>query len=1176
MKKLTSILIMLFVMLFTINVKAGNIFEMSPTIQKGNETGYLYNSMPTEVDKENPISVKLVVNNFLGWKIEHANIVISWDDNAFELVETNGKYYKNLDAGVDGFSLEIAGKNRVHIVYSYDRVAASQDSVAIAELNFRLKDGVKTGVYEIRQDVVENSLTIEPTDGVYDTIMAHEKILYYQVGKPTINSNLTRADIENIVGDVYIIGNHMFTRGKGGEGYNGTLTTEYIMLASKSIESNSKNDMIITTKTLFGDWENAINNNPITPENEYKITYIDMIPNYAHNGIYVGDNEQTIIRVIQINDKEALVTIESELERIHGIGNVNGNKVILSANGKSYEITVNDNTLTLSTSDTYIGNKQLNKRTNLTLNDYFNNAYANGIYDGYGSAVHYIKSSHSGKYVRGNNELDILRVSENSVRVCVKGTNDSECAIDTYFMNNEGDNHRLGTDETTYAVELGNAIYGINISENQANLLCLSDGCSYTGIYSKENNPMSIEDALHIWEKNVISYRVSFDPGAPEDSFYVFIPQGTVIKGDPIWDSYSNDYEKDGFVFVEWRLNGNAFDFTTPITAPIDLVGHYVKRPGAPVLSVSPYNLEHDYTNYANDVFEYDLTIECEDDYDGFKIFSTTDLENAVANATYGNTASVSVATNGNMTYIAVPYVLVHGEEEKGETSNELNLNPVKYTVTFDSNGGSSVASQEVPYGGKAVEPLDENDKPLSSRTGYDFDKWQLNGVDFDFENTPINGDITLVATWINNITTPVVVDEISNSDYYAHSIRLSDETLAINCRNANGECTGVSTDNYYISGYSLYTVDGIGDKHLATIGGKTQFAPYEVVLLTAEPNTTVRYVARAYIKEGALYTYSDYSDEFVIDTTFVTPTIAFNPNGGVHNPSNVVENWIEITNVMSGYGHMCGVTTCDDYKVDGYVLYKKVQDEYVSVQTYGLNDKALVTANYGEDARYYVKVFAYDSEGDPQYGAPSNELVLDTTIPAPVMSGNKVNSSRALLLYHAGVPETLTYEIELSVEDNIVGVDGYEFFIKEGNIYTGIDNFNDTAAIAQVAEGSSKTFVARAYIIGENNIRSYGAISNEITIDLTNPTYTFETVESQSNSAKVNVRGYLNDYELALQGIKVGGVIYADGSQDTGEWVDIDATLMENVDTIILGLEQVSAVNPDIFALEKEATRKN
>ena len=56
MKKITSILVMLFVMLFAINVKAGSIDEIYSTIYKvdsnGINNGDLYNRMPTAIKKE--------------------------------------------------------------------------------------------------------------------------------------------------------------------------------------------------------------------------------------------------------------------------------------------------------------------------------------------------------------------------------------------------------------------------------------------------------------------------------------------------------------------------------------------------------------------------------------------------------------------------------------------------------------------------------------------------------------------------------------------------------------------------------------------------------------------------------------------------------------------------------------------------------------------------------------------------------------------------------------------------------------------------------------------------------------------------------------------------------------------------------------------------------------------
>ena len=44
--------------------------------------------------------------------------------------------------------------------------------------------------------------------------------------------------------NTYIVGTHMFT-GEGSDIYDGTFTTEWIMYASRSIESDNYEDMII-------------------------------------------------------------------------------------------------------------------------------------------------------------------------------------------------------------------------------------------------------------------------------------------------------------------------------------------------------------------------------------------------------------------------------------------------------------------------------------------------------------------------------------------------------------------------------------------------------------------------------------------------------------------------------------------------------------------------------------------------------------------------------------------------------------------------------------------------------------------------------------------------------------------------------------------------------------------
>ncbi len=77
-----------------------------------------------------------------------------------------------------------------------------------------------------------------------------------------------------------------------------------------------------------------------------------------------------------------------------------------------------------------------------------------------------------------------------------------------------------------------------------------------------------------------------------------------------------------------------------------------------------------------------------------------------------------------------------------GDESGNLDPNPGnKYTVKFNTNGGTSIVSQSVSKGGYAQKPSNP------TKTGYTFVEWQLNGKSFSF-STPINSNITLDAIW--------------------------------------------------------------------------------------------------------------------------------------------------------------------------------------------------------------------------------------------------------------------------------------------------------------------------------------------------------------------------------------------------------------------------------------------
>ena len=75
--------------------------------------------------------------------------------------------------------------------------------------------------------------------------------------------------------------------------------------------------------------------------------------------------------------------------------------------------------------------------------------------------------------------------------------------------------------------------------------------------------------------------------------------------------------------------------------------------------------------------------------------------------------------------------------------ANDDDNGPTKYTVTFDSKGGSPVATQPVENGERAIEPKDP------SKDGVIFGGWYNGENPFHF-STAITSNITLTAKWIS------------------------------------------------------------------------------------------------------------------------------------------------------------------------------------------------------------------------------------------------------------------------------------------------------------------------------------------------------------------------------------------------------------------------------------------
>ena len=122
-----------------------------------------------------------------------------------------------------------------------------------------------------------------------------------------------------------------------------------------------------------------------------------------------------------------------------------------------------------------------------------------------------------------------------------------------------------------------------------------------------------------------------------------------------------------------------------------------------------------------------DFKVDAAEGFSGMWFIETDAGELSIISGTYGTDPSqwvpdaYAVRDNGDETYTVIDKIL---------------------TVTFDSNGGSDVDPQYVPYNGTAIEP--EEPRKFGSK----FNGWYLNEDVYDFAS-PVLTDLTLEARWI-------------------------------------------------------------------------------------------------------------------------------------------------------------------------------------------------------------------------------------------------------------------------------------------------------------------------------------------------------------------------------------------------------------------------------------------
>ena len=229
-------------------------------------------------------------------------------------------------------------------------------------------------------------------------------------------------------------------------------------------------------------------------------------------------------------------------------------------------------------------------------------------------------------------------------------------------------------------------------------------GWYYNGEIFDFNTPVTNNMTLIAgWEGIKVKYTVRFE-NEGEVKTYTVEKDGLVIE--------PNEPTKEGYVFLGWYLNDNKFDFNTPITKNIVLKAKFV----------------------AHEVQIYEVSFNT----DGGSSVKTQKVEK-----------DAKATKPSNPTKKGYKFDDWYLNDKKFDFNTKITADITltakwvkAYQVTFDSNGGSKIKSQEVAERLKVTKPSNP------TKAGYKFDGWYLDDKKFDF-NTKITTDITLTAKWV-------------------------------------------------------------------------------------------------------------------------------------------------------------------------------------------------------------------------------------------------------------------------------------------------------------------------------------------------------------------------------------------------------------------------------------------
>ena len=313
-----------------------------------------------------------------------------------------------------------------------------------------------------------------------------------------------------------------------------------------------------------------------------------------------------------------------------------------------------------------------------------------------------------------------------------------------------------------------------------------------TSKYAKQGNGYT--------RASIIRPTITYKWGDNEESMTVVYREKASID-----DIAQSRTAKVGYNFV-WQLNGVDYDFGTPVTEDIELVGKYT--------SIA-YNLTYNLNGgVLSELNPSTYTIESSD----------ITLNNPIKDYyTFLGWSGTGLTGNRNKD-VTIPKGSI------GDRSYEANYTPIPYTITYNLDGGANNTSNPTAY----TYESDDINIAAPTRDGYNFLGWSGTGIDGE-DNLDVtipaqsHGDREYTAHWSINQYTATF--DVNGGTAIDPSIITSDYGVAF------GELPETHIKGYEFLGWFTEQTGGEQISAVTTMPGEdhTYYAHWEIINYTIE-----------------------------------------------------------------------------------------------------------------------------------------------------------------------------------------------------------------------------------------------------------------------------------------------------------------------------------------------------